>query len=93
MMETAKTNFGKVSGVIVMICAIGLTILNIFFNKNFDSYIMPFILLMAGIIFLVRVQSEESRQITVSPKKQKILIATLSISLVAGIVTLIITLI
>ena len=55
-METTKANFSRVAGVIIMICAMGMTALNIFLNKNMDSYIMPFILLMLGIMFISRKQ-------------------------------------
>lgn len=91
-MDTTKTNVTKVCGVIMIVCASAVAVLNLSLSKNTDSYIMSFILLIPGILFLVRKQSAESRQMAISLKKRKIIITTLSVSLVAGIATLIITL-
>lgn len=69
-----------------MICALAMAALNIFLNKDLDSFIMPFIFFMLGITSITIKQSAETKQPKISAKKQKIILATLSISLIAGIV-------
>jgi len=90
-MDAEKAKFRKACGLIMIICASAVAVLNLALNKNTDNYIMPLILLIPGILFIIRKQSEESRQILLSPKKRKIIVTTLSLFLVAGIVTLIST--
>lgn len=92
-METSSRNFKVVSGVTIIICAIFMIALNIIAKENMDSYIMPFILLWLGVLFLTRKSDEERPQISMSPKKRMFMIASLSISLVGGIVALVFTLI
>ena len=92
-MEKVKTNVSKVPGVIIIGCALGMMILNLVLGKNIDSFLVPFYFLMLGIFFLSRKQSEVTKQPVMSPPKRKLFIAALSISLVAGIVTFIFTLV
>lgn len=85
-MEATKVNLSKISGVIIMICALGIAAVNIILKENPDSFIMPFILFVVGISFISKKQSAETKQPVISAKKQRIILATLSISLIAGIV-------
>jgi len=90
-MEIKKNGSLKISGSITIACALGITILHVLQGENLDSYILPFILLMLGISFLFRRPTSENRQIKMSRTARKIVIAALSISLVAGILTMLLS--
>jgi len=68
-----------------------MIVIKFFTDKNIDSFISPAILLLLGIFFLNKKPDEETRQISISPTAKKILIATLSISLVSGIIVMLVT--
>lgn len=57
-MESKKRKVSRVMGLITVICAMGMAILNIIQGKPFDDYIMPVIFLAVGISFLTRKQTE-----------------------------------
>jgi len=84
-MQKTKNGTVKISGIIISICALGITILNAVQGNNMDSYIMPFILLMLGMSLLFRKQGEEKAQIKLGKRPRRIVIAALSISLLSGI--------
>jgi len=87
-MTTSKKGSARISGIITIACALGITILNIIQNNNVDSYIMPFILLMIGLFFLFPKPAEESVKIKMGKVARRIVIAALSISLIAGILVM-----
>lgn len=92
-MESKKRKVSRVMGLITVICAMGMAILNIIQGKPFDDYIMPVIFLAVGTSFLTRKQTEETVGIKVSAKRHKILLASSFVVFLGGIVTLIITLV
>jgi len=91
-MEESDRKLTQVSGLIMIVCALGISLLNVLERNPFDSYIMPFILLMVGTIFLLRKAEKEQRKLQVSKMTRRILIATSFISLVSGIVVMLLTL-
>jgi len=91
-MEKPDRKIVQGSGLIIIVCALGISLLNALVRNPLDSYIMPFILLMAGVIFLLRKPEVEHRKLLIGKATARILIATLSISLVGGIVLLLLTL-
>jgi len=90
-METTKKNFSRVSGIIILVCTLGITILKISQGQDMESYFMPFFLLMMGLMFTFRKATGAEKQPELRMRRPKLVIAALSISLIAGIVVLIIT--
>jgi len=91
-MEKSDRKLAKVSGLIMIVSALGISLLNVLERNPFDSYIMPFILLMVGMVYLLRKTENEQRSLQIGKKQKRIVIATLSISLVGGIVVMLLTL-
>lgn len=86
-METKNVNLRRVLGIIIVVSAIGIMILKYFTFKSYDDFIMPIILVGMGIMFTFMKPEEEKKQIVLSRRKQFILVSTLSIVVVAGIIT------
>jgi len=87
-METAKKRIASVYGIIIIVCAIGMVILHLIQKQELDSYILPFVLLMTGIVILTRKPDEESKKLDISKPAGRFIIATLSISLISGIIVM-----
>lgn len=79
-------------GAIIVVCAIGIMILNYFTNKGFDSYIIPFILLPFSVTVFLAKHKKEKTDIRLSKKQQKIILPIVSVTLIAGIITFLTTL-
>ena len=94
-MNTKKTSSKKVSGIIMMACAVGIIILNIAKGMDLDSYIMPTIFLSIGTSFLtMKEKAEDVKQhVEASIKRNKILLPITIIALLTGIGSFIFTLV
>ena len=77
-METSKKRFLNISGIITVFCALGMVVLHVLQKQGLDSYIMPVVLLMFGILVLTRKPDEESRKLEIGKTAGRIVIATLS---------------
>ena len=79
-------------GTIIAICAIGMMVVKYITNGNFDSYILPFILLWISVIVFFNKPKKENKQVELSKKQQYIILSALSITLVSGLVVFFTTL-
>jgi len=85
-MQTQKLSFSKVSGIIVIGCAIAIIVIKYLTQGDLDSYIMPFMLMCMGVVFLSRKNKEEEKPFYMSPKQARIAMAIVLVSLIAGII-------
>ncbi len=90
-MDTKKKNLTKVLGIITILSAIGIIVLNYFTKEDFlDSLIIPCLLIWLGTIFITRKQ-KGAEEIKLSDKNKKILLSGSLIALIAGIATFFLT--
>ena len=92
MEKSEAKKLKKVSGIIIIGCAIAIAILNYFTKEGFDSYIMSIVLLPIGISVLISKPKSETKKIEMSSTKGKVLFSVALLALVSGVVTFINTL-
>lgn len=90
-METKKLNFSKVAAIIIMLCVIGILYINYFVKETADAPLMSIILLGLAIVFFFQKPAKEPEKLNLSTKKGKIILTTVIFTLVAGIATLVFT--
>jgi len=83
-MQTQKLSFSKGSGIIVIGCAIAITVIKYLTQGDLDSYIMPFILLCMGVVFMSQKEKVEKKPFNLSTKQARISMAIVLVSLIAG---------
>jgi drug/metabolite transporter (DMT)-like permease len=88
-MESRKLTPTKFLGIIIGVSAIGLMILKYITNGNYDSFMLPIILLVLGSIIYSRKPEKESKQIVTDPKTRKMIISALSVLVITGIIVFI----
>lgn len=91
-MKSESTQTKKLLGIIIIACASAITILNINLGAEPSNSILPFILLMFGIIILNQKTVKQKPVNQMNMRKRIIVISTLSISLVVGIVVFVVSL-
>jgi len=92
-METSDKVSAKIPGIITIVSAAAMVVFHVLQGHEMDSYILSFILLMLGIIILLRKPEEVSPGVKIGKTTGRIILSALSISLVAGIVVLLCTLV
>lgn len=92
-METSEKVIAKLPGIITLVCAAAMVLFHALQGHGMDAYILPFILIMCGINILLRKPEEERKKVKMGKSSRRITIAALSISLVAGIVVMLLTLV
>lgn len=92
-METSEKIVIKIPGIITVVSAVAMVLFHALQGHGMDSYILPFILFMLGIIILLRKPEVESKRTRMGKTARRITIAALSLSLVAGTVVLLQTLV
>ena len=92
-MKTSDKVKIKIPGIITIVSALVMVLFHALQGHRMDSYIMPFILLMFGILILLRKPEPESQMPGLEKSTRRIVLAALSISLIAGIVVMVLTLV
>jgi len=91
-MKTNKSQVVKLLGIIIIVCAISIVILNYFLNKSADDYIYPFILLFTGITILGNKSRKAEYKPDYKTRKGIIIYTLLAFIVTTGIITMFITL-
>jgi len=90
-MKTSDKVKIKIPGIITIVSALVLVLFHALQGHEMDTYIMPFILFMFGILILLRKPEDEIRKPRLEKSTRRIVLAALSISLIAGIVVMVLT--
>lgn len=79
-------------GAIIAICAIGMMATKYFTNGNFDSDIMPFILMWLAVIVFFAKPQKEGMRIELNKRQKNVILTVVSVTLIAGIAAFFVTL-
>lgn len=91
-MESKKMKVTKAMGIVIAVCAVGILIVKYFTNGNLDSYIPALILLFVAVVIYFQKPKETSVQIEISPMARKVVFSLLTVTLVAGLIAFLVTL-
>ena len=72
----------------MIVCSLGIAGLHLFQGHPLDSFILPFILLLFGNMVLLGKPDDAGSELKMGKKVEGIVFATLSITLIAGIVVM-----
>ena len=92
-MESSDKVIAKIPGIFTIVSAVAMAVFHALQGHQMDSYILPFILLVFGISILLRKPEEEIRGPRLEKSTRRLVLVALSISLVAGIMVMVLTLV
>lgn len=81
-----KMNNKRIFGAIIVLCAIGIVILNIIAHKSFDDYLIAIILLCASVPLLLSKPKESETKPAMNRRTKYMVVTSLSIAIVSGLV-------